>query len=70
MNEYWARELLKKDNLDYNKFYKKQIEQLLDVSRKDNKELQQKIDVAIRLYENEDYSSLADDMYKILKRKL
>ena len=64
MNKYWARELLKKDNLDYNKFYKKQIEQLLDVSRKDNKELQQKIDVAIRLYENEDYSSLADDMYK------
>ena len=69
MNEYWARELLKKDNLDYNKFYKRQIEQFLDVSRKDNKELQQKIDVAIRLYENEDYSSLADDMYKILKRK-
>lgn len=69
MNEYWARELLKKDNLDYNKFYKNQIKQLLDISRKDNKELQQKIDVAIRLYENEDYSSLADDMYKILKRK-
>lgn len=47
ISEQWCRELLKKEDLDYNKFYKRQIEVFLDVSRKDNKELREKIDKAI-----------------------
>ena len=39
INEHWCRALLDKDELDYSKFYRKQIEQFLDVSRIDNKNL-------------------------------
>lgn len=49
INEQWCRELLKKEDLDYNKFYKRQIEVFLDVSRKDNKILTEKITRAIEL---------------------
>ena len=47
MNELWCRNLLEKDDLDYNKFYKHHIEFFLDISRKDNKELKRRIDKAI-----------------------
>lgn len=49
INEYWCRALLEKDTLDYNKFYKRQIEELLDVSRKDNKELKKRNNEALEL---------------------
>lgn len=56
MNEYWARELLKKNNLDYNKFYKKHLETFLDISRKDNKNLKEennRLNNIINEYEND-----------------
>jgi hypothetical protein len=46
INEHLCRALLNKDELDYSKFYRKQIEQFLDVSRIDNKNLKSKINQA------------------------
>ena len=64
MNEYWARELLKKNDLDYNKFYKKHLETFLDISRKDNKELQQKINKAIEYIKSNDFFYDASNLKK------
>ena len=51
LNDHWSRALLEKEDLDYNKFYKRQIEKFLDISRKDNKILKQIINKAIdKLY--------------------
>ena len=36
INEHWCRALLEKDSLDYSKFYRNQLEQFLDVSRKES----------------------------------
>lgn len=47
INEHWSRSLLERDTLDYSKFYRRQIEEFLDVSRQDNKELKQRINKAI-----------------------
>lgn len=67
INEHWCRALLDKDELDYSKFYRKQIEQLLDVSRADTKIYKTRNDKAIQCIKNIlPYLSTTDKAYELL----
>ncbi len=67
INEHWCRALLERNNLDYKKFYRKHLEQFLDVSREDTKKYKIRNDKAIKYIENIlPYLSTTDKVYKLL----
>lgn len=67
INEHWCRALLEKDELDYSKFYRNQIEQFLDVSREDTKKYKTINKKAIEFIKNIlPYLSTTDKAYELL----
>lgn len=67
INEHWCRALLEKDELDYSKFYRNQIEKFLDVSREDTKKYKTRNKKAIEFIKNIlPYLSTTDKVYELL----
>ena len=67
MNEHWCRALLERDSLDYSKFYRKQLEQFLNVSRADTKKYKTRNEKAIVFIKNIlPYLSTTDKVYELL----